>query len=77
LVTTENGRRGDGTYDKLYTFGGRGFSVLTSDTMRRVYDSGSDVEKSHAQQYPTLFNALVKSSANITDSVDSRSDNKV
>ncbi|XP_048764885.2 uncharacterized protein LOC125672707 isoform X2 [Ostrea edulis] len=76
LVTTENGRRRDGTYDKLYTFGGRGFSVLTSDTMLRVYDSGSNVEESHAKQYPKLFNSLVKSSANITDTVDSRSDSK-
>lgn len=77
LVTTENGRRRDGTYDKLYAFGGRGFSVLTSDTMLRVYDSGSNVEESHAKQYPKLFNSLVKSSANITDTVDSRSDSKV
>ncbi|XP_062619483.1 uncharacterized protein LOC134281037 isoform X2 [Saccostrea cucullata] len=75
-ITTQNGRLKDGTYDKLYTFGGRGFSVLSSDTMNRVYDSGSSVEESHALQFPMLFNSNVKSSANISDTFDTRSDNK-
>ncbi|XP_061189964.1 uncharacterized protein LOC133197774 isoform X2 [Saccostrea echinata] len=75
-ITTENGRLKDGTFDKLYTFGGRGFSVLRSDSMNRVFDSGSSVEESHALQFPKLFNSYVKSSANITDTFDTRSDNK-
>ncbi|XP_061198120.1 uncharacterized protein LOC133206198 isoform X1 [Saccostrea echinata] len=75
-ITIENGRLKDGTFDKLYTFGGRGFSVLRSDSMNRVFDSGSSVEESHALQFPKLFNSYVKSSANITDTFDTRSDNK-
>lgn len=76
-VSTQEGRLRDGTYDKLYSYGGRGFSVLRSDTMERIYDSGSIVEESHAMQYPKLFNSYAKSSVNITDTQDSRSDSKV
>uniref|UniRef100_K1S4P3 Mesenchyme-specific cell surface glycoprotein n=1 Tax=Magallana gigas TaxID=29159 RepID=K1S4P3_MAGGI len=75
-VSTQEGRLRDGTYDKLYSYGGRGFSVLRSDTMERIYDSGSIVEESHAMQYPKLFNSYAKSSVNITDTQDSRSDSK-
>ena len=76
-ISSEDGRLRDGTYDKLYTFGGRGFSVLRSDTMERIYDSGSSFEDSHALRYPKLFNSYAKSSANITDTFDTRSDSKV
>lgn len=76
-ISTQDGRLRDGTYDKLYSYGGRGFSVLRSDTMERIYDSGSTVEESHALQYPKIFNSYAKSSANITDTLDSRSDSKV
>nr|XP_022337780.1 uncharacterized protein LOC111133576 isoform X2 [Crassostrea virginica] len=75
-ISSEDGRLRDGTYDKLYTFGGRGFSVLRSDTMERIYDSGSSFEDSHALRYPKLFNSYAKSSANITDTFDTRSDSK-
>nr|XP_022345718.1 uncharacterized protein LOC111138165 isoform X2 [Crassostrea virginica] len=75
-ISSEDGRLRDGTYDKLYTFGGRGFSVLRSDTMERIYDSGSSFEDSHALRYPKLFNSYPKSSANITDTFDTRSDSK-
>ncbi|XP_052712342.1 uncharacterized protein LOC128186563 isoform X2 [Crassostrea angulata] len=75
-VSTQEGRLRDGTYDKLYSYGGRGFSVLRSDTMERIYDSGSIVEESHAMQFPKLFNSYAKSSVNITDTQDSRSDSK-
>jgi hypothetical protein len=76
-ITTENGRLSDGTFEKLFTFGGRGFSVWRTDTMSRIYDSGSDVEDTHANARPDLFNAKPKSETIIKETVDSRSDNKV
>ncbi|XP_062619481.1 mesenchyme-specific cell surface glycoprotein-like [Saccostrea cucullata] len=75
-ITTENGRLPDGTFDKLYTFGGRGFSVWRADTMTNVYDSGSDVEDTHAESRPDLFNANPKADTIIKSTMDSRSDNK-
>ncbi|XP_061188899.1 uncharacterized protein LOC133197075 [Saccostrea echinata] len=75
-VTTENGRLADGTFDKLYTFGGRGLTVWRADSMTKVYDSGSDVEDTHAESRPDLFNADAKTDAIIKSTMDSRSDNK-
>ncbi|XP_048764908.2 mesenchyme-specific cell surface glycoprotein-like isoform X1 [Ostrea edulis] len=75
-ITKENGRLADGTYEKLFTFGGRGFSVWRADTMSRMYDSGSDVEDTHAHARPDLFNANPKSKTVIKETMDSRSDNK-
>lgn len=75
-ITTETGRLPNGSYDKLYTFGGRGFSIWKLDTMSLVYDSGSDVEDTHSQTRPDLFNADQENSAKIKDTIDSRSDNK-
>jgi hypothetical protein len=76
-VTTENGKLPDGTYDKLYTFGGRGFSIWRTDTMTMVYDSGSDIEDTHAQLKPQLFNAQMKRDELIEQTADYRSDDKV
>jgi hypothetical protein len=76
-ITTENGRLSDGTFEKLFAFGGRGFSVWRTDTMSRIYDTGSDVEDTHANARPDLFNAQSESETVIKETVDSRSDNKV
>lgn len=77
MITTETGRLPDGSFDKLYTFGGRGFSIWKADTMALVYDSGSDVEDTHAQARPDLFNAQLKAGKKIKSTIDYRSDNKV
>eukprot|EP00105_Crassostrea_gigas_P018589 XP_011436760.1 PREDICTED: mesenchyme-specific cell surface glycoprotein [Crassostrea gigas] len=76
VITTETGRLPDGSFDKLYTFGGRGFSIWKADTMALVYDSGSDVEDTHAQARPDLFNAQLKAGKKIKKTIDYRSDNK-
>ncbi|MCD8476154.1 MAG: hypothetical protein LRY40_07170 [Shewanella fodinae] len=44
-VTTSMGDEdGDGDYDKLYSFGGRSFSIRDADG-RMVFDSASDFER--------------------------------
>lgn len=45
--------------------------------MSLVYDSGSDVEDTHAQARPDLFNAQLKAGKKIKNTIDYRSDNKV
>ena len=59
------------------SFGGRGFSVWRTDTMTRVYDSGSKIEDTLARLRPDLFNADIKNNHVIDQTVDHRSDNKV
>lgn len=76
VITTETGRLPNGSFEKLYTFGGRGFSIWKADTMSLVYDSGSDVEDTHALARPDLFNAQPKPGKKIKNTIDFRSDNK-
>ncbi len=57
--------------DKVYTFGGRSFSIWRADTMELVFDSSSDFETITGQQYPKYFNASNKDA-----SIDSRSGKK-
>lgn len=57
--------------DKSYTFGARSFSIWQADTMKLVFDSGSDFETITAQKYPKHFNA-----SNKDISIDSRSGKK-
>ncbi|MEC4816146.1 MAG: choice-of-anchor I family protein [Scytonema sp. PMC 1069.18] len=62
---------GDGDFDKLYSFGGRSFSIW--DTQGHlIYDSGNEFEVITAQLFPEYFNS--DNSSN--DSFDSRSDAK-
>ncbi|XP_061188897.1 mesenchyme-specific cell surface glycoprotein-like [Saccostrea echinata] len=75
-LTKENGRLNNGTFEKLYTFGGRGFSVWRTETMSQVYDSGSNIEDTHAQRRPDLFNGEAKTEEDIKATMDSRSDDK-
>ncbi|MBP2637308.1 MAG: Ig protein [Firmicutes bacterium] len=46
--------------DKVYTFGGRSFSIWQADTLQQVFDSGSDFESIAAKKYPKYFNASNK-----------------
>lgn len=70
-VTTASGLRGDGScYERLYAFGGRSFSIWTTDG-RQVFDSGDDFEHITAEANPEFFNS------NHTESgFDGRSDDK-
>ncbi|MGV2828099.1 choice-of-anchor I family protein [Myxosarcina sp. GI1(2024)] len=71
LVTTTRGDTdGDGDYDELYAFGGRSFSIWDSEG-NLVFDSGSELERITAEQFPDFFN-----SDNDENSFDTRSDNK-
>ncbi|MFB5086006.1 choice-of-anchor I family protein [Psychrobacillus sp. PGGUH221] len=55
-VTMENGLVADGTYDALYSFGGRSFSIFDAESMELVYDSGNEFEKITAKAMPEVFN---------------------
>lgn len=69
-VSKEEGQK-NGTYEALYTNGGRSFSILDANTMKQVYDSGGDFERKTADLLPDVFNA---DSTNLT--VDDRSNAK-
>ena len=57
LVTTERGDLdGDGRHEELYSFGGRSFSIWTSEG-ELVFDSGADFELLTAMHHPEFFNA--------------------
>ena len=57
--------------DKSYIFGARSFSIFEADTMKLVYDSGSDFERITAEIYPQYFN-----SSNDNIKLDNRSGKK-
>lgn len=61
---------GDGDYDRLFTFGGRSFSILRADGAM-VFDSGDALERITAAAYPANFNA-----SNTNNTRDDRSDDK-
>ena len=61
----------DGDVDRLFSFGGRSFSIWSSHGWR-VFDSGSDFERITARTNPTEFN----SDNDANQSFDSRSDDK-
>jgi hypothetical protein len=46
-----------GNYSKVYTQGGRGFSIIDTTTMAIVYDSGSLLEEILRDSYPAFFNS--------------------
>jgi hypothetical protein len=75
-VTTANGDTdGDGDYDKLYTFGGRSFSIWrveANGSLTQVFDSGDALEQITADAFPDYFN----STNDENDTFDNRSDNK-
>jgi Choice-of-anchor I domain len=71
VTTTLGDEDNDGVYDKLYAFGGRSFSIWSSDG-KQVFDSGDAFERITAEAYPYQFN----SDEDDNDSFDGRSDNK-
>lgn len=70
-VSRENGLRSDGScYEKLYAFGGRSFSIWTTDG-EQVFDSGDRYEKLVARTVPGAFNT-----DHVGTAIDGRSDDK-
>ncbi|WAR31036.1 M130-like protein, partial [Mya arenaria] len=63
-------------YDQLYSFGGRGFSIRRASDMSLVYDSGDEIATKTAELLPHLFNANFDESTAVSDSSDTRSDDK-
>ena len=55
VMTDMGDTNGDGVYEKLYTFGGRSFSIFDSEGVL-VYDSGDIISKKIAEIEPELFN---------------------
>ncbi|MEH7393475.1 choice-of-anchor I family protein [Bacillus sp. JJ1503] len=55
-ITLEEGMAADGSYEALYSYGGRSFSIFDAETMELVYDSGSDFEKITSEALPEFFN---------------------
>ncbi|TDL46534.1 choice-of-anchor I family protein [Kocuria rosea] len=56
-ITTAQGLVEDGScYQSLYTYGSRGFSILTPDG-EVVFDSGAQFEEITAERYPEVFNS--------------------
>jgi len=68
---------GGSTYSAIYSYGGRGFSLLELDNMGLVYDSGSDIEKKMAELHWDIFNMFPRGSKKTQSTWDDRSDNKV
>ena len=54
-VTTTRGPNTDGRYERLYAFGGRGFSIRTTDGAL-VFESGDAFERVTAERVPHRFN---------------------
>ncbi|XP_071172556.1 uncharacterized protein [Mytilus edulis] len=76
-ITNMNGRNENGTYDDLYAFGGRGFSIRKLETMELVYDSGDQFEKLQQQYIPLLFNNNAgNGTKTVNQTFDTRSDDK-
>jgi len=47
----------DGNFERIYTMGGRSFSIINTQTWETVYDSGSKMEEILRDHYPTIFNS--------------------
>ncbi len=70
VTRTLGDANGDGLYEKLFTLGGRSFSIWTNYG-RRIFDSEADLERLTAARYPASFNA-----GHENNTLDDRSDNK-
>ncbi|MEM6265210.1 MAG: esterase-like activity of phytase family protein [Bacteroidota bacterium] len=62
---------GDGTYEYLYSYGARSFSIF-DQFGNQVYDNGDEFAQTIANQFPDQFN----STNDDNDSFDNRSDDK-
>ena len=70
-TSTAGDADGDGLVEKLFSFGGRSFSIWDAETGALVYDSGNDFERITAVRLGTDFNAN-----NDGNGGDDRSDDK-
>jgi len=59
------------TYEALYAFGARSFSIFNAESQSLVFDSGNDFERITAERNPAGFNA-----SNDENDGDARSDDK-
>ncbi len=59
------------TYERLYAYGGRSFSIVDPVSKKIVWDSGSEFERKVAELFPNQFNSNHESFK-----FDDRSDNK-
>jgi len=59
------------TYEALYAFGARSFSIFNAESQSLVFDSGNDFERITAERNPAGFNA-----SNDSNAGDDRSDDK-
>lgn len=59
------------TFEALYAFGARSFSIFNADSQTLAFDSGNDFERITAERFPENFNAQ-----NDSNNLDSRSDDK-
>jgi hypothetical protein len=71
VTSTLGDADGDGLYESLHSFGGRSFSIWDGHG-RLVFDSGDEIERRIALDYPNDFN----SDNTENGSFDSRSDDK-
>lgn len=69
-VTTASGLGSEGCYEELYAFGGRSFSIWTTDG-EQVFDSGDELEQVTAEAVPDFFNSNHSES-----NLEGRSDDK-
>jgi hypothetical protein len=70
VTTTLGNDDADAAFERLFTLGGRSFSIWSS-AGEQVYDSGSQFERITARENPARFNA-----SNDNSNFDDRSDNK-
>jgi len=59
------------TYNALYAYGGRSFSIVDSKTKAIIWDSGNEFERKVAELFPENFNSNHEEIG-----MDNRSDNK-
>ena len=62
-----------GAFSKIYTMGGRSFSIIDAKTMATVYDSGSKMEEILKSDYPKIFNSEAETGATQESQKDGRS----
>jgi DNA-binding beta-propeller fold protein YncE len=55
-ITTTLGKNKDGSFDQLYSFGARSFSIW-DENINQIYDSEDDFEQITAKAYPDNFNS--------------------
>ncbi len=73
--TPISGDSGDGTFEQLYSYGARSFSIWNGTTGELVFDSGSQFGEIAARDVPDFFNANYSTNTN-SFTFDARSDDK-